>query len=128
MVRQAMRSLLHQRRRNTTVRLLLALFLFRAYIPIGFMPASGTPFLLQICPVGIQASMPAHHMHHGMGDHTHFENCPYGSAPGAGPISQLVAFQPPDPIASPTPAAAELLRLGARLQRAHQARGPPSLS
>ena len=95
-----MRSLL-QRRRDTAARLLLALFVFRAYIPIGFMPASGAPFLLQICPAGIQAYMPAHHLHHDMGSHTHFENCPFGSAPGVGPISQFVAYQPPDPVASP---------------------------
>jgi hypothetical protein len=122
-----MRPLLN-RRRDTTARLLLALFLFRAYIPVGFMPASGTPFLLQICPVGIQAPMPAHHMHHDMGSHNHFENCPFGSAPGAGPISQFVAFQPPDPIASPPLAVPEPLRLGVRLQRAHLPRGPPSLA
>jgi len=126
MVRQAMRPLLNRRRRDTAARLLLALFLFRAYIPIGFMPASGIPFLLQICPVGIQASMPAHHMHHDMGSHTHFEYCPFGSAPGAGPISQFIAFQPPDPIASPPPAAPEPIRLGLKFQRAHQPRGPPS--
>ena len=123
-----MYSFLYRRRRETAVRLLLALFLFRAYIPIGFMPASGTPFLLQICPVGMQTSMPAHHLHHDMGGHSHFENCPFGSAPGAGPISQGIAFQPPDRIASPLPAAPESLRLSLRLPRAHQPRGPPSLA
>jgi hypothetical protein len=123
-----MRSLLHRRRRDTAIRLLLALFLFRAYIPIGFMPASGTPFLLQICPAGIQASMPAQHMHHDMGSHSHFENCPFGSAPGAGPTSQFIAFQPPDPIASQPLAAFEPLRLGMRLARAQSPRGPPSLA
>jgi hypothetical protein len=128
MVRRALRSLLNRRRRDTAVRLLLALFLFRAYVPMGFMPASGTPFLLQICPVGIQASMPAHHMHHDMGSHTHFENCPFGSAPGAAPVSQFIAFQPPYPIASSPPAAPESFRLGLKLQRAHQPRGPPSLA
>jgi hypothetical protein len=128
MVRQRMRPLLYRRRRDTAVRLLLALFLFRAYIPIGFMPADGAPFLLQICPVGMQASMPAHHMHHDMGSHSHFENCPFGSAPGVGPISQFLAFQPPGPIVSPPMAAPDSPRLGARLPRAHPPRGPPNLA
>jgi hypothetical protein len=124
-----MHPALHRRRRDTAVRLLLALFLFRAYIPIGFMPADGTPFLLQICPVGMQASMPAPQMHHDMGGHnTHFENCPFGSAPGAGPISQLLAYQPSAAIASPALAAAEAIRPAQRLQRVHQPRGPPSLA
>jgi hypothetical protein len=52
------------RRRLKISSLLLALLLFRAYIPVGFMPASGTPFLLELCPaaapmpVGAAMSMP----------------------------------------------------------------------
>jgi hypothetical protein len=43
------------------------------------MPASGTPFLLEICPAGLPAGMPAHHLHHHSGVHDHFENCPNDS-------------------------------------------------
>jgi hypothetical protein len=108
--------------------LLLVVLLFRAYVPVGFMPASGTPFLLEMCPATYQAEMPAHHGHHHPGTHAHFENCPFGSAPGAGPIAHIVAFAPPAPIAAPTPVALEPLRLGVQLPRAHQPRGPPSLA
>jgi hypothetical protein len=118
----------NRRQRDLATRLLLAMFLFRAYVPIGFMPASGTPFLLQLCPAGIQAAMPAHHLHHDMGSHTHFENCPFGSAPAAGPISQFIVFEPAGQIVSAPWVAFEPLRLGIRLQRAHQPRGPPSLA
>ena len=66
---------------NLFTSLLLVVLLFRAYVPVGFMPASGTPFLLEMCPATYQAQMPAHHGHHHSGTHTHFENCPFGSAP-----------------------------------------------
>jgi hypothetical protein len=108
--------------------LLLVVLLFRAYVPVGFMPASGTPFQLEMCPATYQAGMPAHHGHHHPGTHAHFENCPFGSAPGAGPIAHIVAFAPPAPIAAETLAAIEPLRLGVQLSRAHQPRGPPSLA
>lgn len=119
---------LHLRQRNLTTSLLLAMFLFRAYVPIGYMPAGGTPFLLKICPSGIQATLPAHHLHHDMGGHTHFENCPFGSAPAAGPIFHFIAFEPTGQIVSRPVVAFEPLRLGVRLQRAHQPRGPPSFA
>ena len=44
------------RRRLKLSSLLLALLLLRAYVPVGFMPASGTPFLLELCPAA--APMP----------------------------------------------------------------------
>src|SRR5580692_678018 len=71
------------RRRHLFTRLLLVALLFRAYVPVGFMPASGTPFLLELCPATYQSPMPAHPGHHHSGTHTHFENCPFGSAPAA---------------------------------------------
>src|SRR5271166_6808458 len=79
--------------------LMLAMLLFRAYIPAGFMPAGGTPFLLELCPAAASMPMPAHH-HHDTQSHTHFDNCPFGSAPAAGPISDLVAVELPGKIAS----------------------------
>jgi Protein of unknown function (DUF2946) len=111
--------------------LLLAVLLFRAYVPVGFMPASGTPFLLEMCPVTYQAQMPAHHdhgHHHSGTTHTHFENCPFGSAPAAGPIAHIVAFAPPAPVVSHPLVAFEPPRFSVRLPRAHQPRGPPSLA
>ena len=115
-------------RRDLFTSLLLVVLLFRAYVPVGFMPASGTPFLLELCPAAYQAQMPAHHGHHHSGTHTHFENCPFGSAPAAGPIAHIAAFAPPAPIVSEALAAFESLRLGVQLPRAHQPRGPPPLA
>jgi hypothetical protein len=117
---------LQRRRRDFATSLLLAVFLFRAYVPVGFMPGSGTPFLLEMCP-GFQVQMPAHHMHHPMGGHAHVEDCPFGSVPVVGPISHAIAFEPAGPIVAPAVIAFEPLRLGVRLQRAHQPRGPPAL-
>src|ERR1700686_1035161 len=123
-----MREHRSNRRRDLSASLLLAMLLFRAYVPVGFMPASGTPFLLELCPAAYQLQLPAHQGHHHSGAHTHFENCPFGSAPAAGPVSHIVAFAPPAPIVSQLLAAFEPPRLGVRLPRAHQPRGPPSLA
>jgi hypothetical protein len=113
------------RRRDFLSGILLAMLLLRAYIPAGFMPASGTPFLLELCPAASSLRMPAHHQHDTQ-SHTHFDNCPFGSAPAAGPISHCIAFEPPEPIASPIVLAFEPLRSRARPERAHPPRGPPS--
>ena len=115
-------------RRDLMTRFLLVVLLFRAYVPVGFMPASGTPFLLEFCPAAVTAPMPAHYAHHHSGSHAEFANCPFGSAPAAGPISHVIAFEPPTPIVSPYVVAYEPLLTSARLQRAHQPRGPPSLA
>jgi hypothetical protein len=120
------KQLFQSGRQDLFTSLLLVVLLFRAYIPVGFMPASGTPFLLEPCPETYQVRMPTHHGHHHSGTHTHFENCPFGSAPAAGPISHLIAFEPPSPIAFQSLVAFEPLRLGVQLPRAHQPRGPPS--
>ena len=76
--------------RKLMTRLLLVILLFRAYVPVGFMPASGAPFLLQICPAAITAQMPAHYAHHHSGSHVEFADCPFGSAPAAGPLHHYV--------------------------------------
>jgi len=129
-------SLTHRpRRRDLLTSALLAMLLFRAYVPVGFMPASGNPFLLELCPAAGQspmpsAQMPAHHLHHHAGSHagthTHFENCPFGSVPAAGPISLLAAFEAPAPAVPEAIPAFDAPRQAARLQRAHLPRGPPS--
>jgi hypothetical protein len=111
--------------------LLLALLLFRAYVPAGFMPANGVPFALELCPA-VTAGMPAH-LHHHAGTHhaeTHadFESCPFGSAPGAGPISQYIGFVAAAPAVVQRTVAFQTPSLSRRAQRSHQPRGPPSLA
>jgi hypothetical protein len=105
---------------------LLALLLFRAYIPAGFMPADGVPFALQLCPAAT-AGMPAH-LHHHAGSHAEFELCPFGSVPGAGPISHHIDFQSFGPAPTGQILAFEAPRLTQRAARSHQPRGPPSLA
>ena len=123
-----MRTLAQRRRLDLAAGIVLALFLFRAYVPVGFMPAAGMPFLLEICPAGLQAPMPAHHAHHHMGAHSDFEDCPFGGAPGAGPISHFITAQPAARIVSEPVLAFELLPQGLRVARANRARGPPTLA
>ena len=110
---------------GVVTRVLLVALLLRAYVPVGFMPASGTPFLLELCPAAF--SVPSEHAHHHPGDHGHFENCPFGSAPAAGPISQVVEFSPPVSISSSVVVADQPPRLPVGRLSIHQPRGPPSL-
>jgi hypothetical protein len=126
--RRPMRKRLFHSRRDLFSGLLLAVLLFRAYVPVGFMPASGAPFRLEMCPATYQVPMPAHHGHHDSATHSHFENCPFGSAPAAGPIAHLVGFDPPAPVVSKTLHPFEPLRLSIRLDRDHPPRGPPPLA
>jgi hypothetical protein len=117
----------HTRRSDVLAWLLLAALLFRAYIPVGFMPASGSAFLVELCPA--YGSAPAHHGHHhhsqGQAD---FQDCPFGSAPALGPVSDLIGFEPPGPIASPADIPADPARPRTRPLHAYQPRGPPSLA
>jgi hypothetical protein len=106
--------------------LLLALLLFRAYIPAGFMPANGVPFALELCPAAM-LGMPAH-MHHHAGTHADFEACPFGSAPGAGPLSHHVDFEPAGPVPAQPMCALETPRPREHTQSIHQPRGPPTLA
>ena len=106
---------------------LLAALLFRAYIPVGFMPASGSPFLVELCPA--YGSAPAHHgHHHHPPGQAEFQDCPFGSAPALGPVSHLVGFKPPRPIACSANIPAEPVRPRTRPLHAYQPRGPPSLA
>src|SRR6201999_2280497 len=119
--------LCHARRPDVLAIVLLAALLFRAYIPVGFMPASGTPFLVELCPA--VGGAPAHqgHHHHSQGQ-ADFQDCPFGSAPALGPVSQLIAFEAPGRISSIADLPAEPGRLATRLLRVHQPRGPPYLA
>lgn len=116
--------LFHSGRGGMLTSLMLAMLLFRAYIPVGFMPASGAPFLLELCPAAASAPMPAHH-HHTDG-HGQFEHCPFGSVPAAGPISQVIVFNAPAPATSRQSVTLESQLRCTRLPTAHQPRGPPS--
>lgn len=107
--------------------LLLALLLFRAYVPAGFMPANGAPFLLELCP-GVAAGVPAQHLHHHSGTHADFESCPFGSAPASGPISHHLDFALAVPAPCGPMAAFDSARIAVRAQYVHQPRGPPSLA
>jgi hypothetical protein len=109
-------------------RLLLMALLFRAFVPVGFMPASGAPFQVELCPAAAPKQMPVHHLHQHSGTHTHFEHCPFGSAPAPGPLCHVIAFAPQAPFVSPSVVAFEPLYLGVRLRHAHQPRGPPPLA
>jgi hypothetical protein len=109
--------------------ILLALLVFRAYVPAGFMPASGIPFLLELCPAASALQMPQMPAHHHHPDtHGHFENCPFGSVPAAGPISHHIIFDSAAQSSPPPAVAFEPVRQGVRPQRAHQPRGPPTLA
>jgi hypothetical protein len=116
------------RRRDLLTSFLLAMLLFRAYVPVGFMPASGTPFLLELCPAAapMPMSMPAHHHH--SDTHTHFENCPFGSASASGPAPHLGAVSAVPLLILESAAPIELLPVGVQLVYLPQSRGPPLLA
>ena len=112
-------------RRALAGALLLLALLFRAAVPVGFMPSGEGPFALKICPDGLPNAHAAH-LHHGEG-HGHFESCPFGSAPAAGPISDDFGIAAP-PLAAGELASEFLVSVRAvSLSRAHAARAPPSL-
>jgi len=121
-----------QLRRTLISSLLLGMLLLRAYVPVGFMPASGHPFEIELCPAASSMDMPAmpgmEHHHHHSGSHSNFETCPFGSAPAAGPISHINFFTPGGPITTDVAGASTPPLPSARLERAHQPRGPPALS
>ena len=155
---QRMRKMPFNRRRQSMFPgFLLAMLLLRAYVPVGFMPASGVPFALRLCPAGMEAMRLPHGHHDGgtqghaeaqelaephgypgtqrhaashdhAGIHTDFESCPFGSAPVAGPISHQVDFESAGPAPSQRIVAFAAPHFSFRPQRSHQPRGPPSLA
>jgi hypothetical protein len=92
------------------------------------MPAGGEPFQLELCPAFGMAVPGPHLHHHGPQHHADFQDCPFGSAPAQGPVSQLVAFDPPARIALVDALVSEPKPLLTRPLRSHQPRGPPSLA
>jgi hypothetical protein len=141
---------INRRRRSMATCMLLGMLLLRAYVPVGFMPATGAPFLLQLCPTAapiptaLSMDMDPHmdmsghramsgQMHTTMGDgpashrHDRADECPFGSAPAAGPLSQLHAFDTAGPVPSVAPVIFQSALHASRPDRAHPPRGPPSL-
>ena len=121
-----------KRRGSWAGMLLLALLLFRAYVPAGFMPADGVPFALQLCPAATAGMLGHSHLHAGMqghaGMHADFESCPFGSAPGAAPISHHIGFMAAAPAVVQRAVAFQTSCLSHPTQHTHQPRGPPSLA
>lgn len=116
---------LRRRPRRWLASMVLFAFVMRAWIPVGFMPAAGVPGLMP-CHAGQTAGADGEPAHKGSG---HIEQCPFGSAPGAAPLSThaiLIAHHVTAPgyAARPTSdAAAER-----PATRAHGSRAPPVLS
>jgi hypothetical protein len=108
--------------RNLLTGLLLVTLGFRALIPAGFMPSGHGPFSMRLCHAGMPA--PA-----GLPEHpersSHFDHCPFGTAPTSGPASSLVAFHPTLVGAVRLDCRFVSLRAAHRLERAHAARAPP---
>jgi hypothetical protein len=116
------------RRPDVLAIILLAALVFRAYIPIGFMPASGTPLRVQLCPA-YEGTLSAQHVHnHHSQGHADFQNCPFGSAPAQGPISHLLVFESSGQIPFSLNIPAEPQRGSTQLLRIQQPRGPPTLA
>lgn len=125
----AMRCPFHRRGRELATGLLLAVLLLRAYVPVGFMPASGTPFALEVCPVGMHGAVHAHHAPHPASpSHTDDESCLFGSAPAAAPVAHVIAFEPPARLSLQSPLAFSSAGPGIQLPRAHRARAPPRIA
>ena len=134
---------IQHRRLNVATCFLLGMLLLRAYVPVGFMPASGAPFLLQLCPAAGALPMamsmdPPMDMSkgmdmpmgvgHGSHQHSHFDQCPFGSAPAAGPLSQFLVFEPAGLAPPFIPVDFQSAGPRQRPQRAHPPRGPPALA
>ena len=133
---------INRRRRSIAACLLLGMLLLRAYVPVGFMPANGSPFLLELCPAaGAMPMEMAVDPHMDMSkpmdmpagastghSHGHFDQCPFGSAPAAGPLSQFLVFEPAGLAPSFAPIEFQRAVRSQRQQRAHPPRGPPSLA
>jgi hypothetical protein len=118
---------LNYKRRHLLTSFLLAMLLFRAYVPVGFMPASGNPLLLELCPAAapmpMSMPMPGHHQH--SDTHAHFEHCPFGSASASGPAPHVGTVTPTLFIDLKPAVTIALLPGGAQLVHLPQPRGPP---
>ncbi len=116
-------------RRGAAIIAVLALLIMRAWVPVGFMPAQGGVFRLQLCQAdrSLAASSPlaSSLVGHGGRGHSHGDPCPFGSSPPAGPITQVLAFEPAHPVPSRIAITIDREQIVSRLLRVHGARGPP---
>ena len=124
---------MHYRLKSRTQRelitaLLLVTLAFRALIPVGFMPATDRAFSLEICRAGFLASFDPLNQQAPPDHSSHFEHCPFGTAPAAGPIANVPALHAGGLTAFPSVGDFVMLRPGARLDPAHQPRAPPRLA
>ena len=122
-----MKRFLHQRsNRRRLIGLLFFALLYSTLIPQGFMPASDGSFSLQVCHSGLPdlASGTAHHSH----GHAHADFCPYGALPAAGPLPYVAGVRSRSSGVPRLAASIGENFIGSRPERAHQARGPPSLA
>jgi hypothetical protein len=125
------RRIISRRSRDLITSLLLVALVFRAYVPLGFMPAAGAPFMLELCPAAAPVPVAAHHAHHHPqpGGHDQFDHCPFGSASAPGPLANDAMPAAVEPLAlTASPQLVEQPRLSERPDRAHQPRAPPHLT
>ncbi len=105
-----------------TLGALFGLLMLRAWIPTGFMPAPGKPFVLELCQAGLKASPrqePGRHAAVTIAD-----SCPFGHSPTSAPPPDVRIFAPPASIATLYAAPAPR-SLQQRAPLAHRARAPP---
>ncbi len=117
--------LIRKHRRALITSTLLVTLLWRALIPVGFMPAADGSAALMICPEGMPDMVIGHDAGHAHGsDYT--EHCPFGAAPFAAPLPAITIVATPAGELAPAPAQrSESLHLVARSTGAHQPRAPP---
>jgi hypothetical protein len=124
------KPVLHRRaQRAWLLGFVLPAMLLRAFIPVGFMPASGAPLSIEICPEGFPAGLLTHadHRHHHDGQrHGRSEHCAFGTSCGGGPLAQQsLRLESDCTERAPTPSRTEPVVL-VRLVQLPQARGPPT--
>jgi hypothetical protein len=109
---------------------LLVLLLLRAWVPVGFMPAPGQAFRLQLCQAG-ETSAVSHVLapltDRRSNGHGHGDSCPFGSSPAAAPIPELPALASGVTRADAVVIAENVEPIVSLLLRAQRARGPPAL-
>jgi hypothetical protein len=123
-----MRHRLNRIHRELITGLLLVSLVFRALIPVGFMPSGEHALALQICRAGVltpRDSLDQQAPAHGS---SHVEHCPFASAPASGPIANVATLQSVAAKALPSLGIFVALRLSSRIERAHQPRAPPRLA
>lgn len=124
--------------RKLIAALAVAGFALRALVPVGFMPAPGRLFSLELCPDGLPSAMVHAAMHHdaaAMHDHppdgthrTHVEHCAFGCASALAlvahaPAARLLISAHIRPAVRFTPQ-----RAGWLLLRIPLPRGPPAMA